>query len=151
MERYQSSLIINAPIERVFHFHDNTDNLLKITPTYISVSFTTRGPQGLGQDIYLTVRHLGIIPTSWHVRITEYEPPFRMVDEQIKGPFACWKQLRIIESVPGGTKLTDVVEYQLPLGWLGRLANAIVVRRQIESMFSYRQRRTKELLEAAQF
>jgi ligand-binding SRPBCC domain-containing protein len=53
--------------------------------------------------------------------------------------------------VPGGTKLTDVVEYQLPLGWLGRLANAIVVRRQIESMFSYRQRRTKELLEAAQF
>lgn len=149
MERYQSSVIINAPLERVFHFHDDTNNLIKITPRYISVSFTTKGPQGLGQDIYLTVRHLGIIPTSWHVRITEYQPPHRMVDEQIKGPFASWKQIRIVEALSEGTKLTDVVEYELPLGWFGRLVNAIAVRKQIVGMFRYRQRRTKELIESA--
>ena len=150
MERYKSSVVINAPIERVFHFHDDTNNLLKITPKHIKVSFTTMGQQGVGQDIFLTVRHLGIIPTSWHVRITEYQPPCRMVDEPIKGPFAGWKQIRIIESVPEGTKLTDVVEYELPFGWLGRLVNTIAVRKQIIGMFRYRQRRTKELLEAAQ-
>lgn len=148
MERYQSSVVINAPIEQVFHFHDDTNNLLKITPPGVKVSFTTRGKKGLGQDILLSVRQFGFLKTSWHVRITEYLPPNRMVDEQIRGPFAYWKQTRVIESTPQGTKLTDIVEYRMPFGILGTLAAFLFVRRQITDMFRYRQQRTKELLES---
>jgi ligand-binding SRPBCC domain-containing protein len=147
MGRYQKSIHINAPVDAVFHFHDDTRNLIKITPPSIKVSFTTRGAQGLGQDIFLSVRQFGLLTTSWHVQITEYQPPTRMVDEQIKGPFASWKQSRVIAATQDGSTLTDIVDYTLPFGPVGRLIDALVVRKQIEAMFEYRQQATKRLLE----
>ena len=148
MERYQASVLINAPIESVFHYHDDTQNLLRITPPGIRVSFTTSGDKGLGQVIHLKVRQFGIFVTSWHVRITEYQPPSLMVDEQIRGPFAYWKQTRKLRVVGGKTELTDIVDYSVPFGLLGKLATVLVVRRQIESMFAYRQQATKRILES---
>jgi ligand-binding SRPBCC domain-containing protein len=147
MGRYQKTIHINAPIEEVFHFHDDTRNLIKITPPSIKVRFTTRGATGLGQDIFLSVKQFGLVQTSWHVRITEYQPPETMVDEQIKGPFATWKQTRHVAATQLGATLTDTVEYTLPFGALGRLADTLFVRKQIENMFAYRQQATKKLLE----
>lgn len=148
MGRYQKTININASVEDVFHFHDDTRNLIKITPPSIKVSFTTRGAAGLGQDIFLSVRQFGIVRTTWHVRITAYQAPSIMVDEQIKGPFATWQQTRVIApGQDGGTTLTDIVDYTLPFGPLGRLVDALVVRKQIERMFAYRQQATKNLLE----
>ncbi|MBM4178619.1 MAG: SRPBCC family protein [Ignavibacteria bacterium] len=147
MERYQKSVLINAPIERVFEFHNDTNNLVQITPKNISISFETRGNPGLGQDIFLSIRQFVILKTRWHVRITEYEPPTKMVDQQIRGPFAYWKQTRLLTRRGGCTELTDVIEYELPLGIIGRIANSLVVRHQIVNMFAYRQLRTKALLE----
>ncbi|MFN4985284.1 MAG: SRPBCC family protein [Ignavibacteria bacterium] len=148
MERYQTSILINAPIESVFHFHDDTRNLLRITPPGISVSFTTSGDKGLGQNIHLTVKQFKLFATSWHVRITQYEPPVLMVDEQVKGPFGYWKQTRKLRVVGQQTELTDIVEYEAPFGVLGLLASWLVIRRQISSMFAYRQQATKRILEA---
>ncbi|MFN6135426.1 MAG: SRPBCC family protein, partial [Bacteroidota bacterium] len=85
----------------------------------------------------------------WHVKITVYEPPVLMVDEQVSGPFRTWKQTRRLRQVEGGTELTDIVEYEAPFGPLGRIVNALVIRRQIEKMFTYRQATTKKLLESA--
>lgn len=147
MERYQRSILINAPIERVFDFHNDTNNLVEITPKSISVSFETRGEPGLGQDIYLSIRQFVFLKTRWHVRITEHIPPTKMVDEQVKGPFAYWKQTRLLTKRGACTELTDVIEYQVPFGVLGMLANKLFVRRQIISMFAYRQACTKALLE----
>ena len=147
MERYQRSVLINAPIERVFAFHNDTNNLVKITPKNISVSFETRGEPGVGQDIYLCIRQFVFVKTRWHVRITEHIPPIKMVDEQIKGPFACWKQARLLSRRGACPELTDVIEYRVPFGLLGKLANKLFVRQQIISMFTYRQARTKALLE----
>ena len=148
MEHYQASVLINAPITSVFHFHDDTHNLIKITPPDVQVTFTTRGAPGLGQDIYLRVRQFVVFTTTWHVRITEYQPPGKMVDEQIRGPFAFWKQTRLLRQVGSATELTDIVEYKLPLGVLGKIAAWLFVRRQIASMFAYRQQQTKRILEA---
>jgi len=85
----------------------------------------------------------------WRVRITEYEPPTLMSDEQVSGPFAYWKQTRRLREVEGGTELTDIVEYRAPFGVLGRIANALVIRRQVLDMFTYRQQTTKQILESA--
>jgi ligand-binding SRPBCC domain-containing protein len=57
--------------------------------------------------------------------------------------------MRLLREVDGGTELTDIVEYKAPFGILGRIANALVIRRQIISMFAYRQAATKRLLESA--
>ncbi len=149
MERIEQRIVIAAPIERVFHFHDDTRNLLRITPPSIKVSIETMGKPGLGYEVVLKVRQFGIFTMRWKVRITEYVPPTLMSDEQVSGPFAYWKQTRRLREVDGGTELTDIVEYRPPFGILGRIANALVIRRQVLEMFAYRQATTKRLLESA--
>jgi len=149
MERIEQRIVISAPIERVFHFHDDTRNLLRITPPSIKVSIETMGKPGLGYEVVLKVRQFGIFTMRWKVRITEYVPPTLMSDEQVSGPFAYWKQTRRLREVDGGTELTDIVEYRPPFGVLGRIANALVIRRQVLEMFAYRQATTKRLLESA--
>lgn len=149
MERIEQRIVIAAPIKRVFHFHDDTRNLLRITPPSIKVSIETMGEPGLGYEVVLKVRQFGIFTMRWKVRITEYVPPTLMSDEQVSGPFAYWKQTRRLREVEGGTELTDIVEYKPPFGILGRIANALVIRRQVLEMFTYRQATTKRLLESA--
>jgi len=149
MERIEQRIVISAPIERVFHFHDDTRNLLRITPPSIKVSIETMGKPGLGYEVVLKVRQFGIFTMRWKVRITEYVPPALMSDEQVSGPFAYWKQTRRLREVDGGTELTDIVEYRPPFGVLGRIANALVIRQQVLEMFAYRQATTKRLLESA--
>jgi ligand-binding SRPBCC domain-containing protein len=148
MEHIERTILIRAPIERVFHFHDDTANLLKITPPNIKVTVESMGSPGLGYEVILRVRQFGLFTMRWHVKITEYEPPHRMTDIQLSGPFRSWKQIRSLREVDGATELTDRVEYEAPFGVLGRVANALVIRRQVDAMFDYRQQATKRLLES---
>ena len=99
MTTYTSTIYIKSPIERVFHFHNDTQNLLKITPPNISVTIETVGSPGLGYEVVLKIRQFGLFTMRWLVRITEYEAPYRMVDEQIMGPFAFWRQTREFRAV----------------------------------------------------
>ncbi len=147
VRRYERSVIINASIDRVFHFHDDTNNLLRITPKGIKVAIEAIGTPGLGYEAKLVVTQYGLIRMRWHVRITQYNPPHSITDVQISGPFRTWRQHRYFRAVEGGTELTDVVEYRLPFGWLGKIADALLVKREIAKMFAYRQEATKRLLE----
>ncbi len=149
MEHIERSILIHAPIDRVFHFHDDTANLLKITPPNLRVTVESTGTPGLGYEVFLAVRQLGVFTMRWHVKITEYDPPRRMTDVQLSGPFRSWKQVRTLREVDGGTELTDRVEYEPPFGLIGRVANALMIRRQVHAMFAYRQQATKRLLESA--
>ena len=147
MEHITSSVQIDAPIDRVFYFHNDTSNLLKITPPNIKVSIESMGTPGLGYEVILKVRQFGLFTMRWHVKIIEYEPPTLMTDIQISGPFRSWKQTRTLRDVDGSTELTDSVAYEPPFGFLGRLANMLVIRREITKMFAYRQAATKRLFE----
>jgi ligand-binding SRPBCC domain-containing protein len=147
VRRLEHRVIIKAPIEQVFHFHDDTQNLLRITPPNVKVTIESIGSPGLGFEARLTVTQFVIFRMRWHVRITRYEPPHSITDIQIRGPFKIWAQHRAFKEVEGGTELTDVVEYRLPFGILGRLADVLLVKREIAKMFTYRQQATKQLLE----
>lgn len=149
MPTYSSSIEIDAPISAVFHFHDDTRNLVRITPPNIHVEFSTKGSPGKGLHVYLTVTQFKVLRTRWHVTICDYQEPTLMTDEQVEGPFRKWKQTRLFEQTATGTLLTDIVEYELPFGLLGRIADALVVGNQIKKMFQFRQRRTKQILETA--
>jgi ligand-binding SRPBCC domain-containing protein len=48
-----------------------------------------------------------------------------------------------------GTLISDDVEYGVPFGPLGAVANAVFVRRQMEATFAYRQKRLEEILPVA--
>jgi hypothetical protein len=51
--------------------------------------------------------------------------------------------------VAGGTLVRDIVHYALPLGPLGRLGHALLVRRDLERIFDFRREAIGPLLTAA--
>ena len=90
-----------------------------------------------GSLIDYTIRLFGI-SIHWRTLISDYEPPFRFVDQQIKGPYTFWHHTHTFKLVEGGVEIIDQVKYSLPLGWLGTLAHAIWVRKDLEKIFEYR-------------
>lgn len=78
------------------------------------------------------------IPLRWLARIEFWEPGRGFADVQLRGPYRLWHHTHRFVPREGGTAVCDVVRYALPLGTLGRLARAFVVRRDLERIFAFR-------------
>ena len=143
MTRYvlERRIVVPAPLPETFAFFEDPRNLARITPPWLHFRITTSGGIDMrrGTVIRYQIRWLGI-PISWTTTISEYDPPGVFVDEQSSGPYRFWRHRHTFEAVEDGTAVGDRVEYALPLGWAGRLAHALVVRRQLEGIFEYRTR-----------
>ncbi len=137
---------VPTDLDHTFRFFSRPENLARITPPWLGfrmVSDDVEMREGL--RIEYRVRPLGV-PQKWVSEITAYDPPHRFVDEQVTGPYARWHHEHRFRAVEGGTEVTDTVTYALPFGPIGQLAHALLVRRQLESIFSYRKRTLVGLL-----
>jgi ligand-binding SRPBCC domain-containing protein len=136
LERKQ--LIPRKP-EEVFPFFENPLNLRRLTPPWLGLRIRSSDPieMKVGAEISYSLHWLGI-PLRWRTVITRYRPPAEFIDTQVNGPYLLWHHTHSFRLEDGGTEMTDVVRYQLPLGLLGSLAHALVVRRQLERIFDYR-------------
>ena len=135
----------------VFGFFADARNLESITPPLLRFRVVTPEPivMAAGTLIGYRLRVRGV-PVRWLTRITEWEPPYRFVDEQLEGPYALWHHTHTFEADgSGGTIMHDVVRYRIGFGVLGALANLAVVRRDVERIFDYRAARVPALLVAA--
>jgi ligand-binding SRPBCC domain-containing protein len=134
------------PIERVFEFFSDAGNLEKITPRELHFEITTPQPFTIQQGSLIDYRlRMFGVPFAWQSRITEWNPPYSFVDEQVRGPYSFWVHRHTFEPTPSGTRIHDRVRYRLPFPPLGDLAYP-VVRWQLGPIFAYRQKVTRELL-----
>jgi ligand-binding SRPBCC domain-containing protein len=85
----------------------------------------------------------------WTTEIRRWEPPVRFIDVQLSGPYRLWHHTHRFEAREGGTRMTDIVRYRLPLGAIGRAIHALRVRRDVERIFEYRFQRIAALFAAA--
>jgi ligand-binding SRPBCC domain-containing protein len=133
--------IVPAGIDRVWDFISNPGNLAKITPDYMGFRITSQNlPDRIypGMIITYIVRPLFGIPMKWVTEITHIEEKHYFVDEQRIGPYALWHHEHILKNHQQGVLMTDIVSYKPPLGFLGRLANIILIRKQLKVIFEYR-------------
>jgi ligand-binding SRPBCC domain-containing protein len=128
-----------APAD-VFPFFGDANNLEAITPPWLGFAVTTPGPIEMrsGTLIEYGLR-LHSVPVRWRTTIAVWDPPRRFVDVQIQGPYRLWHHTHDFEDDGrGGTIMRDTVRYALPLGVLGKVAHALLVRRDLEAIFDFR-------------
>ena len=150
MGTFHAETTIAAPIAAVFAFHRDTRNATKIGhPLQRILGVEGEFPLNEGDEVVLKVLVLPLpLPQRWRVRVRELVEPTLLVDVTLDGPFTSFVHEHRFEDLGDGrTRLTDHVEYALPFGPLGQLAERLAVGRLMKTTFAHRQRRTRELLE----
>lgn len=145
---FTRSVCIDAPLEKVFAFHTDTENLKAITPPGITVKILRMDrPVAEGSRIDLEITQLGVT-TPWHLHISRFVPGSEIEDTALDvGPFVSWRHHRSFAQEAGGTRMTDRVTFAPKggiFGWLLLPGIYLFLAR----MFAFRHRWTRRLLEA---
>ena len=132
--------------EEVFDFYADAFNLERLTPPWLRFRVLTPPPIEMRTGVEISYRlRLHGIPMGWRSRITAWEPPHAFVDEQISGPYRNWVHEHTFTVHEGGTMVVDTVSYDMLGGWL---ADRLLVRRDLQRIFAYRQDRLAEIFGA---
>lgn len=170
MHSYHTEQLLLYPLERVFAFFADPNNLPSLMPAWQHARIEERSlvappappstapvptaAAGAGSQIALSFRPLPYSPirVRWQAEIAEFAWNHRFCDRQVRGPFAYWKHCHRVESVSrhgvNGTLIVDDVEYELPFGAAGELAHRLFLRRQIERTFAFRQAQLAKIFAA---
>jgi ligand-binding SRPBCC domain-containing protein len=158
MTKLETRIWVPASIDDVWSFFSNPRNLSQLTPAYLRPEVESESNIRDDATVVVHLRPwvypLGI---KWVSKIHEVQATGnerKFIDVQASGPFAYWKHThtfsagtqevksaagKTVQCANGGTWIVDEVEYALPLGVVGKIADQIFNRRQIQSIFSYRQ------------
>lgn len=135
--RLTTEFLVSEPREQVFEFFADAFQLERITPAWLHFSVQTPRPieMTIGTRIDYKLRLHGL-PIRWRSKISEWQPPFRFVDEQLKGPYRYWHHVHTFERADGGgTLVRDIVHYAVPFGFI---IHPLLVRRDLTKIFEYR-------------
>ncbi len=144
----QRKKVLNIDIECAWNFFSSPHNLLKITPPYMQMTVLSQSGGNKtygGQIITYSVKPLLGIPLPWMTEITHVKQNEYFVDEQRFGPYALWHHTHFFKEIDGGIEMTDIVNYKMPFGFIGEIAHWLFVKKQIESIFEYRNQRLEEI------
>ena len=143
-------ILVRAPQAEVWTFFSKPQNLLEITPAYMNFRIV-HCPEAAeiftGMLIEYRVSPVLRMPLKWITEIKDVDPGSRFMDTQRDGPYALWEHTHTFKTTAEGTLMYDHIKYALPMGPLGTFAHSLFVRRQLESLFEYREGRIKTLFE----
>jgi hypothetical protein len=140
--------VIRASPERVFGFHERPDALRRLTPPWEPTRVVQAAANlRVGSTALIETRLFGLLKVRWLARHTAYDPPRMFEDVQVEGPFKSWRHRHLVEPHPSGAVLRDEVEYEPPLGSLGRLAAPLFIEPRLRRLFDYRHEVTRRWCE----
>lgn len=138
--------IINKPLEEVFHFFSQAENLNALTPPELQFKILTPLPIKMKEGTIIDYKiKLNGIPFTWKTEINKWQENEYFIDQQIKGPYKIWHHKHSFKSLVGATEMTDEVNYLSP-GWLVEpIIQYLFIKRKVESIFDYRNTKLKEI------
>jgi ligand-binding SRPBCC domain-containing protein len=171
---YHTQQLLPYPLERVFDFFANPENLPLLMPSWQKARIDSasilapppppRPPSdaalnsktaGAGSKLSLSFRPLPLLPfrLSWDAEISEFRWDQHFCDRQLRGPFAYWRHChnvrRVNQSGVDSTHVADDLEYEIPFGLAGSLAHRLFLRRQIEQVFAFRKAQLARIFSSA--
>lgn len=139
---------IPAKLAEVWDFISSPANLKRITPDYMGFEITSGElPEKMypGMIITYKVKPLLGISMNWVTEITHVAEHEYFVDEQRAGPYAMWHHEHKLKKIEGGVLMEDLITYRPPMGFLGNIANNLIINKQLEGIFSYRKKALEEI------
>ena len=130
-----------------WEFFSSPRNLSVITPPDMGFTVRSELPEKMYPGLFITytVRPLLGIPMTWVTEITHIREGAYFVDEQRVGPYRIWHHRHFFKEIPGGVEMTDIVDYQLPFGFLGKWVHALLVGPRLQHVFEFRYKKLVEL------
>jgi hypothetical protein len=138
---FKNTVMIGRPIEEVFGFLSDFENIPRWNYAIVETRKVSQGPVGVG-TIYQQVRS---VPSrsQEHFEVTAYNPPRQLEIRGQLGPFPS-RLAYALDAVPQGTRITNAVE--LELRGPGRLVGRVAVPRVRDAVAANLQK-LRELLE----
>lgn len=147
---FERSLDLPVDQATAFAYHDSPGALQRLLPPWEQIEIVSSDNKiTAGSHVQLKGSVLGL-PVKYLARHTVYDPPRHFQDVQEQGPFASWVHDHRFETVSESqSRLIDHIEYQLPLGALGRRFGGGLADGKLETMFRYRHATTLHDLKLA--
>ncbi len=144
MPTFTRRLPVDVSAERLFAWHDHRGAFERLVPPWQPVELETFEGIRNGQRAILGLGP-GPVKLRWVAEHHAFIPDRQFQDVQVKGPFARWEHThRMIPKGPDQSVLEDHVEYRLPLAPLSEWLGSGTAQTQIDRMFAYRHRVTRE-------
>jgi ligand-binding SRPBCC domain-containing protein len=152
MMRFVKESRIAAPPEVVFAFYESPGAFQRLAPPWERVEVIEGGNSlKAGSRVVLSVP-LGWLRVRWIAEHTEYQRGRLFADRQVEGPFSSWYHRHLfLDDGQGGTLLRDEIEYEPPLGMVGRLLAGNLLESKLKRTFDYRHEITRTIVETGDF
>lgn len=144
--RLKVSQRLPIDIDEAWQFFSNPKNLATITPDKLNFKIISGAEENihLGQIIQYKVNPFPIISAIWVTEITYMKEKEYFVDEQKFGPYSFWHHKHYFKSISGGVEMTDIVDYKVPFGLIGRVLTKGLIKKELQNIFTYRDLVLKE-------
>lgn len=140
----RTQILLPESIETVFDFFADAGNLEALTPPSLRFRIETPKPIPMFAGTLIDYRlNLRQIPIRWQTEISDWNPPHRFVDRQLRGPYRRWEHTHEFTECDGGTLVRDSVRFIAPGG---RLIRKLFVQPELARIFQYRHDQLAEIL-----
>lgn len=145
--RLNDKILLKTTLDQAWVFFSDPHNLNEITPADLSFEILWGADRKMypGQIITYKVSPFPFFKTTWVTEITHVKEKEMFVDEQRFGPYSFWHHQHLFKETGNGVLAEDIVHYKVPLGFLGDIANAFIVKNKLKQIFDYRHRKLIEI------
>ncbi|WP_420579860.1 SRPBCC family protein [Reichenbachiella sp.] len=141
--QFYKAQVVDATREELWNFISSPANLKLITPDHMGFDITSsHGIDKMyeGMIISYSVSPLPGFKTEWVTEITHIRDKEFFVDEQRIGPYTMWHHQHILEEIDKVMVMKDIISYQPPFGFLGAIANHLLITKKLNEIFDYREK-----------
>jgi len=121
----ENSIEINAPVEKVFGYLENSESNVEWLPGMMEVKEVESTENHVGTHFRWTYKMAGL-RFQGETTVVEHLANRKIVTQTKGGIHSTWTFT--FEKENGGTKLSIKVDYTVPVPVLGKLAEAIVLK-----------------------
>lgn len=124
MTKVQYQTEINAPIEKVYNYYTNPDNIQEAWPQdIVKESENVSGSKSEeGSEMRVKGEYMGR-EEEMKLQVVDKEPNRKLVTRQTEGPFKMLESVQEFQGTGNRTHIRHAIEFELPA--TGKIANTI--------------------------